>query len=444
MDIIIYAESKFTIIGHVDAGKSTLMGRLLFDLKIIPERTLDVYRREASALGKSSFALAWVMDSSAHERNYGVTIDVATRKFSTDTTDFTILDAPGHKDFIPSMIAGASAADFAVLVVDASTGEFESGLQGQTKEHALLVRSMGVSRLVIAVNKLDTMNWSQSRFVEIQQQLTAFLTIANFRAENLSFIPCSGLSGENIVNPATNSTLTVWYSGPSLVKSLESTKSVTRAIDAALRVNLSDIFTGIAQYPLSAAGRIASGSLQVGDQLLGLPSNEICTVKAIEIGHSEADAGGETVDWAVAGQDVILHLATSPSNKNNLVEIERNLQPGDIFCGPDSPVRLVTSFAVKILAFEHILPGPMHVHRGRMDVLCNVTQLIAVLDKASGESTGKKRPRMIKPGQVARIRMELDEEAQFGGRKGLGMPLEEGTRVVLRIEGRTAATGVVE
>jgi len=173
------------------------MGRLLYDLKVVDKRTIDKYRKEAEAMGKSSFALAWVLDQGTEERSRGVTIDIATNKFETEKTAFTILDAPGHRDFIPNMIAGASQADFAVLVIDASTGSFESGLKGQTKEHALLVRSMGVQRLIIAVNKLDTVFWSQDRFDEISQQVSAFLTNAGFLPKNITYIPLSGLLGDN-------------------------------------------------------------------------------------------------------------------------------------------------------------------------------------------------------------------------------------------------------
>ena len=446
--------------GHVDAGKSTLMGRLLYDLKIIPERTLSNYRRDASALGKSSFALAWVMDSTSQERAHGVTMDIATNKFSTATTDFTILDAPGHRDFIPNMIAGASAADFAVLVVDASTGEFESGLQGQTKEHTLLVRSMGVSRLIIAINKVDTVNWSEPRFMEIKQQLTAFLISANFRVENLSFIPCAGLSGDNIVNPSTVPAAN-WYTGPPLLTLLESSSSnpITRAIDAPLRLPIDDVFTSSAQHPLSISGRIATGSLQISDQLLALPSNETCAVKAIELGSGEADAGvGEPVEWAVAGQNVILHL--------NDIE-DKYLWQGNVLCDAkrENTIRVVKEFGVKLLAFEHVLPGPVHVHRGRMEVACRIVKLVGVIDRVStgGEQenggvggggyggaaalTGgkKKKPmkvRMVKPGQVCRIRVEVEEEGQAVGKTGI--PLEEGAKVILRSEGRTIGTGVVE
>src|ERR1700712_289766 len=179
------------------------MGRLLYDLKVVDQRTIDRYKKEAEKMGKSSFALAWVLDQGSEERARGVTIDIATNKFETDKTAFTILDAPGHRDFIPNMIAGAAQADFAVLVIDASTGSFESGLKGQTKEHALLVRSMGVQRIIIAVNKLDTVSWSEDRFTEIKTQISAFLTAAGFQEKNLSFVPCSGLQGDNIARKST-------------------------------------------------------------------------------------------------------------------------------------------------------------------------------------------------------------------------------------------------
>lgn len=191
------------------------MGRLLYDLKVVDQRSVDKFRKEASNIGKASFALAWVMDSTSEERERGVTVDIATNHFETVKTKFTILDAPGHRDFIPNMIAGASQADFAVLVIDAGTNSFEAGLKGQTKEHALLVRSMGVQRVIVAINKMDTVDWSEARFVEIKQQLSAFLTAAGFQAKNLAFIPCAGLTGENIVDKAPEAA--GWYHDSSKV-----------------------------------------------------------------------------------------------------------------------------------------------------------------------------------------------------------------------------------
>lgn len=224
-------------LGHVDAGKSTLMGRLLLDTGVVDERTIQKFKQEAEKIGKSSFALAWVLDQTQEERTRygshmcsiyktanpvrGVTMDIAVNKFETEKARFTILDAPGHRDFIPNMIAGASQADFALLVIDSSTGAFESGfhMRGQTKEHTLLVRSIGVQRIIIAVNKLDTVGWSHERYEEIQQQMTQFLSQAGFAPNNVSFIPCSGLTGGNIVKKLKTG-LVPWYSGPTLVEEL--------------------------------------------------------------------------------------------------------------------------------------------------------------------------------------------------------------------------------
>ena len=405
-------------LGHVDAGKSTLLGRLLLDLHVIDQRLVDKYRKEAEAIGKSSFALAWILDQGTEERNRGVTIDIATNKFETDTTSFTILDAPGHRDFIPNMIAGASQADFAVLVIDASTGSFESGLKGQTKEHALLVRSMGIQRLIVAVNKLDTVAWSQDRFDEIQQQVSAFLTPAGFQPKNVSFLPCSGLAGANIVSRTTNPAA-AWYTGPIFLEQLETSEPFTRALEKPFRLPIDDISRSNAQSPLSVSGRLEAGSVQVGDKILAVPSGESAFIKAL-------DVDSEPADWAVAGQSVTLHLSDIDA---------AHLQHGDVLCSPSAPIPSVKSFSAKILAFEHITPMHLDVHRGRMHAPGRVTRLVAVLDKANGLVV-RKKPRLIKPGEVARVVVELDVE--------VGVPLEAAARVVLRAGGETVAAGLVE
>ena len=392
------------------------MGRLLYDLKVVDQRTIDKYRKEAESIGKSSFALAWVLDQGTEERSRGVTMDTAMNHFETEKTKFTILDAPGHQDFIPNMIAGASQADFAVLVVDASTGSFESGLKGQTKEHALLVRSMGVQRIIVAINKLDTVEWSKDRFDEIQQQLSAFLTAAGFQASNISFIPCSGLTGENIIRRTTEKKAS-WYDGPILIEQLESSEPTIKALNDSLRLTIGDIFRGGVQNPLSISGRVESGSIQVGDKVTIMPSGESAFIKGIEIDD-------EPNDWAVAGQNATLHLT----------DIDPiHLKTGDVVCPPTSPIRNITTFTTKILAFSHVTPMHVDVHRGRLHAPGKIVKLEAVLDKGSG-TVLKKKPKLIQPGNVARLVVKMEQP----------VPLEAPGRVVLRAGGETIAAGLLE
>ncbi|KAI9681843.1 MAG: Hsp70 suppressor, GTPase facilitates ribosomal subunit dissociation [Trizodia sp. TS-e1964] len=407
--------ANFIVIGHVDAGKSTLMGRLLLDLGVVDQRTVEKFRREAESIGKSSFALAWVLDQTSEERNRGVTIDIATNNFETKNTKFTILDAPGHRDFVPNMIAGASQADFALLVIDASTGSFESGLKGQTKEHALLVRSMGVQRMIIAINKLDTVEWSEDRYKEIEQQTSAFLAATGFQMKNVSFVPCAGLTGSNVVK--RNEDVPLWYKGPTLIQSLESSEPITRALQKPLRITINDIFRGGAQNALSISGRLDAGSVQVGDAVLAMPSGETACIKGIQVDQ-------EPKDWAIAGQNTVLNLSDIDSI---------HIKTGDVLCSISSPIENLTSFSLKILAFEHVMPMHIDLHRGRLHVPGKIAQLATILDKSNG-SVLKKRPRIIQPGSVAQIRVELDQ----------GVPLEAAAKVVLRSNGETIAAGLIE
>jgi elongation factor 1 alpha-like protein len=392
------------------------MGRLLYDLKTIDERTVEKYRREADKIGKGSFALAWVLDQGSEERARGVTIDVATNKFETEETVFTILDAPGHRDFVPNMIAGASQADFAVLVIDASTGNFESGLKGQTKEHALLVRSMGVQKVVVAVNKMDSVGWSKDRFDEIEQQISSFLTTAGFQPRNISFIPCSGLQGDNVTRPCGDKRVS-WYTGRTLVQELETAEPSSHALDKPLRMTIADIFRGGVQNPLSISGRIDAGHLQAGEEILVMPSGEKAAIKSVEVDQ-------EPSDWAVAGQNVTLHLA----------DIDPvHLKTGDVVCSPSAPIQNITSFTAKVLAFDHLTPMQIDIHRGRLHVPGRISRLVATLDKGSGAPV-KKKPKIVAPGAVARIVVEMEQS----------IPLEAPARVVLRASGETVAAGLLE
>lgn len=391
------------------------MGRLLLDLDVVDQRTIQKYRKEAESIGKSSFALAWVLDQRSEERSRGVTIDIATNKFETDTTSFTILDAPGHRDFIPNMIAGASQADFAILVVDATTGAFEAGLKGQTREHSLLLRSMGVSRIIVAINKLDTVGWSQTRFDEISQQVSGFLSATGFQLKNVSFVPVSGLLGDNIVRRSTDAAAG-WYDGKTLVEELESSEPMARALHKPLRLTISEVYRST-QSPITISGRIDAGSLQAGDALLVQPSGEKAYVKSLELDQ-------EPVDWAVAGQNVVIHLS-------NIDPI--HIRVGDIICDTKHPIACIDTFTVKILAFDILMPMQVDVHRGRLHAAGQIVEMPALLDKVKGTVT-KKKPRIVKPGSVARVVVKM----------GTKVPLEAGQRVVLRSGGDTVAAGLLE
>ena len=392
------------------------MGRLLFDLKAVDQRTMDKYRQEAERIGKGSFAFAWVLDQGTEERARGVTIDIATNKFETEKTSFTILDAPGHRDFVPNMIAGASQADFAVLVIDASTGNYESGLKGQTKEHALLARSVGVQRVLVAVNKMDVAEWSQERFDEIRQQMAAFLSSAGFQSKNIAFIPCSGLEGGNILKKPINPQAS-WYTGPTLVDELDKSEPSRYAMDTPLRLTIGDIFRGGVQNPLSVSGRLEAGTVQIGEQVVIMPSGEKAQVRSLTVDD-------EPGDWAVAGQNVIL----------NLSDIDPiHLKLGDMLCSPLSPIQNIVEFEAKILAFCHITPMNVEIHKGRLHVPGRISQLVGVLDKSTGVIT-KKKPKIVQPGSIVRVVVQLDQ----------AVPLETPARIVLRVNGETVGAGLIE
>ncbi|KAK0943482.1 hypothetical protein LTR29_005065 [Friedmanniomyces endolithicus] len=419
--------AAFVAIGHVDHGKSTLMGRLLLDVGAVSQRDIDKYQKQASEMGKASFALAWVMDTSAEERERGVTFDFAQHHFSTPKADFTILDAPGHRDFVPNMIGGASMADMAVLVVDAN--QLDSGMKGQTREHILLAKAVGLKKVVVAVNKLDaaTPPWSQQLFESVQTDLKTLLATSGFADEDIKFIPCSGLAGTNVVNPPRPSSPAAWIRKAhfTLLQALErsiptpskpSTTAAQELLKQPLRMQIIDVFRGSITNPLSVAGRIASGTVQIGDVVSIQPSGEKAAIKAL-------DVSDEPRDYAVAGQICTLHLS----------DIEaQHLRSGDVVCSSQHPVRVAKSCTVLIEVLEALLPQPVDVHFGRLHVPGRISHLVETVD-GEGEQM-KRRPRVLKAGQRARVRVGFEE----------AVPLVVGERVVLRSAGVTAAYGRVE
>lgn len=431
--------TNVVVIGHVDAGKSTLMGRLLSDCKAVDKHVLEKYKKESNKLGKSSFALAWVFDQTKEERDRGVTIDISISSFETKDSIFTIVDSPGHRDFVPNMIAGSSQADLALLVVDAAYNAFESGfdLDGQTKEHAILVRSLGIDAIIVAVNKLDTVGWSETRFHEIKIQLTEFLMKIGYSADRIAFIPISGLLGENVVEKTEQvSAQLSWYSGPTLLEQLERESTYKSSLTSKdsqlakdLRIVVVNVYGSDHTSDIIIHGRINSGSVQVGETLKLFPSLKTPLVKSLVVNNI-------TKDWAICGDNIIMNLT------NILLE---DVKVGDVLANIESQVSVSGKFTSRVVVFDinrPILKGTKVIlHRGRANEPAKITKLIATVDKSSGQAL-KNKPRYLISGQTAIIEIELQENRK--------MPLEtfkknkELGRFILRKEGSTIAAGIID
>nr|XP_033791773.1 HBS1-like protein isoform X2 [Geotrypetes seraphini] len=418
---------NLVVIGHVDAGKSTLMGHLLYLLGNVNKRTMHKYEQESKKAGKASFAYAWVLDETGEERERGVTMDVGMTKFETKTKVITLMDAPGHKDFIPNMITGAAQADVAILVVDASRGEFEAGFEagGQTREHGLLVRSLGVTQLAVAVNKMDQVNWQQERFQEITSKLRHFLKQAGFKESDVAFIPTSGLGGDNLVSRSNSGELTQWYKGPCLTEQIDSFKSPQRSVEKPFRLCVSDVFKDQGSG-FSVTGKIEAGYVQTGDRLLAMPPNETCTVKGITL-HDEA------VDWAAAGDHVSLTLTGMDIIKINV---------GSVFCYPKEPIRACTRFRARVLIFNFEIPitqgFPVLLYYQTVSEPATIKKLVSVLHKSTGEVI-KKKPKCLTKGQNALIEIHTQRPIALE----LYKDFKELGRFMLRYSGSSIAAGVV-
>ncbi|KAL3052609.1 hypothetical protein OYC64_005197 [Pagothenia borchgrevinki] len=418
---------NLVVIGHVDAGKSTLMGHLLYLLGNVNKRTMHKYEQESKKAGKASFAYAWVLDETGEERDRGVTMDVGMTKFETNSKVVTLMDAPGHKDFIPNMITGAAQADVAVLVVDASRGEFEAGFEagGQTREHALLVRSLGVTQLAVAVNKMDQVNWQQQRFQDITSKLGHFLKQAGFKDSDVYYIPSSGLSGENLTTRSSVSELTSWYSGPSLMEQIDAFKAPQRSLEKPFRLCVSDVFKDQGSG-FCVSGKIEAGYIQTGERILAMPPNETCTVKGITL-HDEP------LDWAAAGDHVSLTVTGMDIIKINV---------GYVFCDPKEPVRVCTRFRARILLFNIEVPitqgFPVLLHYQTVSEPATIRKLISVLHKSSGDVI-KKKPKCLSKGMNAIVEIQTQRPVALE----LYKDYKELGRFMLRYVGSTIAAGVV-
>lgn len=415
------------VIGHVDAGKSTLMGRLLCDLGEVNQKTLHKYEQESKKIGKQSFMYAWVLDETGEERVRGITMDIGRAQFETKTKKVIILDAPGHADFIPNMITGAGQADVALLVIDATRGEFESGfdLGGQTREHALLVRSLGVSQLAVAVNKLDTSNWSQERFNEITKKLKSFLKQAGFKDSDVTYVPCSGLTGENLIKTPTETELLNWYNGPCLLDVIDKFNVPVRPVSKPLRISINDVFKGTGSG-FCVSGKIETGMISKGDKVLICPTKELADVRGLSINDLSSNVAfaGDQVCVTISGVDM------------------QNVSVGYILSDPVHQVPVTTRFEARIVVFNVKVPitkgFPVLIHHQSLVESANIVKLKALLNKSTGE-LAKKKPRCLGNNSVAVVEIEVCRPIcveKYKDVKELG-------RVMLRVAGVTIAAGLI-
>jgi elongation factor 1-alpha len=370
---------NLAIIGHVDHGKSTLVGRLLFETGSVPEHVIEQYREEAEEKGKGGFEFAYVMDNLAEERERGVTIDIAHQEFDTDEYFFTIVDCPGHRDFVKNMITGASQADNAVLVVAA-----DDGVAPQTREHVFLARTLGIGELIIGVNKMDVVDYSEDTYKEVVEEVKQLLKQVRFGTEDASFIPISAFEGDNVAEDLGTMD---WYDGPTLLEALNNLPEPEPPTDAPLRLPIQDVYTisGIGTVPV---GRLETGMMHPGDNVSFQPSDVGGEVKTIEMHHEEVgEAGpGDNVGFNVRGVG------------------KDDIRRGDV-CGPaDDPPTVAETFQAQVVVMQHpsvITAGYTPVfHAHTAQVACTIESIDQKLDPASGE-VAEENPDFIQSGDAA-------------------------------------------
>ncbi|KAL3876303.1 hypothetical protein ACJMK2_034166 [Sinanodonta woodiana] len=415
-------------IGHVDAGKSTIGGHIMYLTGQVDKRTLEKYEREAKEKNRETWYLSWALDTNLEEREKGKTVEVGRAFFETASKHFTILDAPGHKSFVPNMIGGASQADVAVLVISARRGEFETGFErgGQTREHAMLVKTSGVKHLIVVINKMDdpTVEWAEDRYIECRDKLIPYLKKCGFNPKtDLYFLPVSGLNGA-FLKEVPDETICPWYRGPSLIDYLDSLPPISRAQDQPVRVPIVDRYKDMGSILL---GKVESGVVSRNQTLLLMPNRMQVKVMTLWSDDEETDSAnpGENVKIKVSGIE------------------EEDVSPGFVLCPIDNLCHTGKVFDAQIVILEHrsiICAGysaVMHIHSCAEEV--TIKALICIIDKKTGEKS-KLNPKFIKQDQIGIARLEVNggvicmetfkEFPQMG-------------RFTLRDEGRTVAIGKV-
>ncbi|KFP97546.1 Eukaryotic peptide chain release factor GTP-binding subunit ERF3A, partial [Leptosomus discolor] len=412
-------------IGHVDAGKSTIGGQIMYLTGMVDKRTLEKYEREAKEKNRETWYLSWALDTNQEERDKGKTVEVGRAYFETEKKHFTILDAPGHKSFVPNMIGGASQADLAVLVISARKGEFETGFEkgGQTREHAMLAKTAGVKHLIVLINKMDdpTVNWSNERYEECKEKLVPFLKKVGFNPKkDIHFMPCSGLTGANLKE---QSEFCPWYIGLPFIPYLDNLPNFNRSVDGPIRLPIVDKYKDMGTVVL---GKLESGSICKGQQLVMMPNKHNVEVLGILSDDVETDsvAPGENLKIRLKGIE------------------EEEILPGFILCDLNNLCHSGRTFDAQIVIIEHksiICPGynaVLHIHTCIEEV--EITALICLVDKKTGEKS-KTRPRFVKQDQVCIARLRTAGTICLETFKDF----PQMGRFTLRDEGKTIAIGKV-
>jgi elongation factor 1-alpha len=421
---------NLVIIGHVDHGKSTMTGHLLYLTGAVDDRKIAKFAKESESMGRASWKFAWVLDKLKEERERGVTIDIAFFKFNTQKYEFTIIDAPGHRDFVKNMITGTSQADAALLVVSAEKGGFEAGIseQGQTKEHALLAKTLGVGQLIVVVNKMDTVDYSEDRYTEIKNEVGRMLTEEkrmSWDLDEVEFIPVSGIEGDNLKEKSANMP---WYSGPTLLQAFDSLKVPEKPTDKPLRLPVQDVYSiqGIGTVP---SGRLETGVMKPGDKIVFEPSGKNATVNSIQMHYEDIPQAepGDNVGFSVKG-------------------IARNeIRRGDVVGKTDNPPTVAEEFTATVIVIRHPTVIPVGytpvIHAGTSQIACTFMEM---KEKITVSKEGKRikvsDPTTLKNGDQATVLLRpvkpmviepYQEIPQLG-------------RFAVRDMGQTVAVGIVQ
>mgnify|MGYP001342234905 CR=1 FL=1 len=386
--------ANIVVIGHVDSGKSTSAGHLIYKCGGIDPRTLEKHEQEATNLGKGSFKFAFILDKLRASRERGITIDISLWKFETSKFDFTIIDAPGHRDFIKNMITGTSQADVALVMVASPEGEFEAGIskEGQTREHILLAYTLGVKQVIVCVNKMDdpTVNWSEDRYNEIKREVSDYLKRVGYNPDKIPFVPISGWRGDNLIEKSANLS---WFKGPTLIEALDNITPPKRPTEKPLRLPIQDVYKipGVGTVPV---GRVETGILKPGMNVTIGPGNLTTEVRTVEMHH-------DVLAEAIPGDNVGLNIRGIAAK-----DIRRGNVIGD---STRDPPKEAVNFLAQVIVMNH--PGQISngytpvVDCHTAHIACKFVDIKSKIDRRNG-TVIEEAPKYVKSGDACMVLME--------------------------------------